>query len=44
MKYYLSTLEKKKAAPTRLRSYHKIPIEEFESKVYSYDKELINDL
>ena len=37
MKNYLSTLEKKKAAPTRLRSYHKIPIEEFERFKKEYD-------
>ena len=44
MENYLSTLEKRKAFPTRLRSYHKISLEEFESKVCSYDKELINAL
>ena len=27
--------------PTKLRTYHKISLEEFESKVYSSDKELI---
>ena len=41
MKHFLSALEEKKAPPTRLRAYHKISLEEFESKVYSSDKELI---
>ena len=44
MEYYLSALEDKEVPPTRLRAYHKISLEEFESKVYSSDKELINDL
>jgi len=43
MKYYLTALEEKEAPPTRLRTYHKISLEEFEKKVYSSDKELIND-
>ena len=43
MKHFLSALEEKKAPPTRLRAYHKISLEEFESKVYSSDKELIYD-
>ena len=43
MKYYLSVLEEKEAPPTRLRTYHKISLEEFEKKVYSSDKELINN-
>ena len=30
--------------PTKLRTYHKISLEEFESKVYSSDKELINNI
>ena len=41
MKHLLSALEENQAPPTRLRSYHKISLEEFESKVYSSDKELI---
>ena len=44
MNNYFSALERKTAPPTRLRAYHKISLEEFESKVYSSDKELINDL
>ena len=43
MKYYLTALEEKEAPPTRLRTYHKISLEEFEKKVYSSDKELINN-
>ena len=43
MKYYLTALEEKEVPPTRLRTYHKISLEEFESKIYSTDKELINN-
>ena len=41
MKHLLSSLEEQSKPPTRLRAYHKISLEEFESKVYSHDKELI---
>ena len=43
MKHYLSVLEEKEAPPTRLRTYHRISLEEFEKKVHSSDKELINN-
>ena len=32
MKYYLLVLEDKEVPPTRLRAYHKMSLEEFESK------------
>ena len=41
---YLVSLEHSNATPDRLRTYHKISFEEFENKVKSFDKKLIDNL
>ena len=39
----LRALEKSKPPPKKLRTYHRISLEEFENKVYSVDESLLSD-
>lgn len=40
----LNWLEKNKEQPRHMRAYHKIPLSEFESRVFSYDSNLIDSI